>query len=57
MLAEKELLERTAREKKAQEAFLEIQRRFGKNAVIKGVSLEEGATGRQRNKQIGGHKA
>ena len=57
LLAEKELLERTAREKKAQEAFLEIQRRFGKNAVIKGVSLEEGATGRQRNKQIGGHKA
>ena len=45
------------REKKAQEAILEIRRRFGRNAVIKGVSLEEGATGRERNRQIGGHKA
>ena len=54
---EDELLARTIREKKAQEAILQIQKRFGKNAVIKGVSLEEGATGRQRNKQIGGHKA
>ena len=54
---EDELLARTIREKKAQEAILQIQKRFGKNAVVKGVSLEEGATGRQRNKQIGGHKA
>ena len=54
---EQELLKEMGREKKAQEAILEIRRRFGKNAVIKGVSLEEGATGRERNRQIGGHKA
>ncbi len=45
------------REKKAQEAILEIRRKYGKGAVMKGTSLEEGATGRQRSRQIGGHKA
>ncbi|WP_035766934.1 Y-family DNA polymerase [Butyrivibrio sp. NC2002] len=40
-----------------QEATLEIQKRFGKNAIIKGTSMEEGATGMDRNRQIGGHKA
>ena len=45
------------REKKAQEAILAIRKKFGKNAVIKGMDLEEGATGRERNAQIGGHKA
>ena len=38
------------------EAILQIKSRFGKNAVFKGLNLEEGATGLERNKQIGGHK-
>jgi DNA polymerase V len=42
---------------KAQEAMLEIKKRFGKNAVMTAKNLEEGATARQRNQQIGGHKA
>ena len=40
-----------------QETILELKKRFGKNAVLKGVNLEEGATTLDRNKQIGGHKA
>jgi len=46
-----------ARERKMQEAVLNIKKRFGKNAVLKGMNLEEGAMTVQRNKQIGGHKA
>ncbi len=45
------------REKKRQQAVLTIRKRFGKNAILKGMNLEEGATARDRNKQIGGHKA
>ena len=45
------------REKKMQHAILDIQKKYGKNAILKGTSLEEGATTMQRNKQIGGHKA
>lgn len=45
------------REKKIQLAVLEIKKKFGKNAILKGMSLQEGATARDRNKQIGGHKA
>lgn len=45
------------REKKRQRAILDIKRKFGKNAIIKGMSLQEGATARNRNDQIGGHKA
>ena len=50
---EKEELERESRR---QEAVLKIKQRFGKNAVLLGTSLEEGATGRLRNEQIGGHR-
>lgn len=46
-----------AREKKVQKAMLEIKKKYGKNAVLKGMNLEEGATTVDRNKQIGGHKA
>ena len=46
-----------AREKRLQEAALRIRERFGKNAVIKGMNLEEGATAIQRNNQVGGHRA
>ena len=37
--------------------MLTIKKKFGKNAVLKGLDLEEGATARMRNDQIGGHKA
>ena len=46
-----------AREKQRQKAMLTIKKRFGKNAVLKGMNLEEGATAKDRNAQIGGHKA
>ena len=45
------------REKRLQQTVLEIKRKFGKNAVLKGMNLEEGATARDRNSQIGGHRA
>ena len=45
------------KEKKMQEAILQIQRRYGKNALLKGMNLEEGAMTQERNRQIGGHKA
>ncbi|MCD7717032.1 MAG: DNA methylase, partial [Lachnospiraceae bacterium] len=44
------------KEKRRQKAVLEIQKKFGKNALLKGMNLEEGATGRDRNAQIGGHR-
>ncbi|WFA08041.1 DNA methylase [Tissierella sp. Yu-01] len=46
-----------AREKRIQKAMLEIKKKYGKNAILKGMNLEEGATTLDRNKQIGGHKA
>ncbi len=45
------------RERGLQQAALEIRKKFGKNALIKGMNLEEGATSVERNGQIGGHKA
>ena len=48
---------RRQREKRRQQAVLEIQKKYGKNAILKGMNLEEGATARERNRQIGGHKA
>ena len=50
---EKEAL---AKERKIQEAVLGIKKKYGKNAVLKGMNLEEGATAAERNKQIGGHR-
>ncbi len=44
------------KEEKIQQAMLEIRHRFGTNAVLRGTNLEEGATGRERNRQIGGHR-
>ena len=46
-----------AKERKMQEAMLAIKKRFGKNAILKGMNLEDGATAKDRNEQIGGHKA
>ena len=45
------------REKRRQQAVLSIKKKFGKNAIVKGMNLEEGATAMDRNGQIGGHKA
>ncbi|HIQ98247.1 MAG TPA: DNA methylase [Candidatus Scybalocola faecavium] len=45
------------REKRMQKAILDIQKKFGKNALLKGMNLEEGAMTRERNNQIGGHRA
>lgn len=58
-LQEKQISEEQAleRERKIQRAMLEIKKRYGKNAVLKGMSLEEGATAMERNRQIGGHRA
>ena len=41
----------------SRETMLDIKKRFGKNAILKGLNLEDGATARERNNQIGGHKA
>ena len=49
--------ERLKKERRLQEAQIALKKKFGKNAVIKGTSLQEGATGMERNRQIGGHKA
>ena len=45
------------KEKKMQRAMLKIKGKYGKNAVIKGLDLQDGATTLERNGQIGGHKA
>ena len=45
------------KERRMQEAQLAIKQRFGKNAILKGLNFEEGATAKERNAQIGGHKA
>ena len=45
------------REKRMQKAMLNIKKKFGKNAILKGMNLEERATAKDRNEQIGGHKA
>ena len=48
---------RLAKEKRQMQAALEIKKRFGKNAILRGMNLEEGAKTVERNNQIGGHKA
>ncbi len=52
--AREELL---AKERRMQEARLKIKERFGKNAILRGLNFEDGATAKERNRQIGGHKA
>ena len=44
-----------AREKKIQAAMLDIKKKYGKNAILKGMNLEDGATAIERNRQVGGH--
>ncbi len=56
-LVEEESDDRQGREESKQEAILKIQDKYGKNALLRGSSLLEGATAMDRNRQIGGHKA
>ena len=49
--------ERRSKERKLQEAMLSVKKKFGKNAILKGMNLQEGGTTIERNHQIGGHKA
>ena len=49
--------ERLAKERRMQEVQLKIKQKFGKNAILRGLNFEEGATAKERNAQIGGHKA
>lgn len=48
---------RFAKERRRQEAILRIRKKYGKNAILKGMNLEEGATAMERNRQVGGHRA
>ena len=48
--------ENPSRERSRQEAILAIRRKFGRNAILTGIDFEEGATTRERNNQIGGHR-
>ena len=58
-LEKKQKMEKTARdrERKQQEVVLAIKEKWGKNAILRGTSFSEGATARDRNQQVGGHKA
>ena len=48
---------RQEKERKLQNAMLGIREKYGKNAILRGINLSEGARERERNAQIGGHKA
>jgi DNA polymerase V len=48
---------RLAKERKMQEAMISVKKKYGKNAMLKGMNLQEGGTTIKRNSQIGGHKA
>ena len=49
--------EKTEKEKRIQSAMIGIKQKYGKNAILRGTSLQDGATAKDRNRQIGGHKA
>lgn len=46
-----------AKERTIQETMLQIKKRFGKNSILRGLNFDEGATAKERNQTIGGHKA
>ena len=54
---ERRLEEEREKEKKIQKTLIGIKKKYGKNAIVRGMNLEDGATAIERNKQIGGHKA
>lgn len=45
------------KERNLQKAVIKLKKKYGKNSVLKGMNFEEGATAKDRNRQIGGHKA
>ena len=49
--------EELSKERRLQEAMLKVKKKYGRNAMLKGMNLQEGATTMERNRQIGGHKA
>ena len=51
---DEEVLEKEAR---LQAAVIKIKEKYGKNAMLKGMNFEDGATTRERNEQVGGHRA
>ncbi len=53
---EEQLAQELDRERRRQQAVLQIRQKMGKNAILKGMNLEEGATARERNRQVGGHR-
>ena len=57
MAISSEVYEALEKEKRIQRAVLEVRRRYGANAIFKGMNLLEGATTLGRNAQIGGHRA
>ena len=48
---------RLRREQSRQKAVLDIRKKYGKNAIVRGMNLQEGATAMERSRQIGGHRA
>ena len=54
--AQRQEEEKLQKERRMQEAMLQIKRKYGKNAILKGMNFEEGATTRERNRQVGGHR-
>jgi DNA polymerase V len=46
-----------AKERRIQETAISLKKKYGKNAILKGINLEEGATTVERNKQVGGHRS
>ena len=56
-IEEEKKKEEQEKEKRLQQALLDIKHKFGKNVILKGISLQDGATAKERNSQIGGHKA
>ena len=54
LFADAEELERN---RKLQTAMLDIKKKFGKNAILKGMNLQDASTMKERNRQIGGHKS
>jgi DNA polymerase V len=54
---EREIRNHLERENKLQKSILSLQQRFGKNAILKGMNLQDNATQKERNATVGGHKA
>ena len=50
-------VEQEAKERRMQEAIIDIKKKYGKNSIVKGMNLQEKATGMKRNKLIGGHNS